>query len=82
MEQGYHRRVIPKGQLGNASKITEEYEEFIDACDQGNKVMALIELSDLLGAIDAYVRNWNMDISDLLEMTEATQRAFRTGRRK
>jgi len=35
MEPGYHKRTITKGQLGEASKIIEEAEEFADAVDQG-----------------------------------------------
>ena len=53
---GYHTRKIKKGMLGTSAKIREEYEEFVDAVQQGNVVMQLIELSDLLGAVDAYVK--------------------------
>ena len=48
---GYHLRKIAKGSPGEASKIKEELEEFLDAVDQGVKIMALVELSDLYGAI-------------------------------
>ena len=52
--KGYHVSEIPKGVLGTPSKITEEYLEFMDACEQNNPVMQLVELSDMLGAIDAF----------------------------
>ena len=48
----YHKTYIQKGELGHASKIQEEFEEFKDAYTQGSPVMELVELSDLLGAID------------------------------
>lgn len=35
------------GKFGEASKIREELDEFIDACEQGCKLMALQELSDI-----------------------------------
>jgi hypothetical protein len=80
---GYHAREIKKGELGKASKITEEYEEFLDAKEQDNPVMELVELSDLLGAIEAYTkRKYNLDLGDLMAMTRATQRAFQNGHRK
>ncbi len=53
---GYHLREIPKGVFGEASKILEEAAEFGEALEQGSKLMALIELSDMRGAIDGYIR--------------------------
>ena len=81
-EFGYHMRDIDKGVLGKRSKITEEYAEWVDACEQDCKVMELVELSDLLGAIDAYIdKNYNMNIYDLITMKDITERAFKNGRR-
>ncbi len=80
---GYHKQKIQKGELGHASKIREEYEEFGDAYEQGNPVMELVELSDLLGAIEAYtIKHFNVDLEDLIKMTRATQSAFKDGGRK
>lgn len=80
---GYHIKKIKKGNLGAVSKITEEYEEFIDAYTQWNPVMELIELSDLLGAIESYtVKKYNIDLDRLMVMTRATQSAFKDGERK
>lgn len=50
---GYHIREIPKGIHGQASKVEEEFEEFIDALEQDCIVMAFVELSDILNAIEA-----------------------------
>ena len=73
---GYHKTEIPKGKLGESSKIDEEYLEFKDALLQNNPVMALCELSDLIGAIEAYAIRYNVRLEDIIEMKNATQRAF------
>lgn len=80
---GYHLKKIEKGVLGEASKIKEEVEEFLDALDQESKIMALVELSDLVGAINAYCENHAPGISldDLKSMAKITRRAFENGRR-
>lgn len=81
-EIGYHLVAIPKGELGEISKITEEYLELIDANKQQNPVMELVELSDMLGAIESYtLKHYNINLSNLLVMTRATQRAFKNGHR-
>jgi len=77
----YHLSNIPKGTLGEASKITEEYLEFIDSLSQGNKVMSLLELSDLLGAIEKYAENFGFSLRDLEIMKCSTERAFISGAR-
>ncbi len=45
--------------------------------------MALVELSDLLGAIGAYLKKYHPSITmdDLAKMREITERAFINGRR-
>lgn len=76
-------REIAKGELYEISKIREEVEELQDAADQGVKIMELVELSDLYGAIQLYLLRHHPDISmeDLKVMSHVTQRAFRNGRR-
>jgi len=80
---GYHLRDIEKGVLGEASKIKEEIEEFLDAENQGVRLMSLIELSDAYGAINAFLERHHTSISmnDLAEMSRVTRRAFENGRR-
>lgn len=80
---GYHTREIAKGVLGEPSKIMEELAEFEDAVDQGVALMALIELSDVQGAIRAYLEKHHPTITmgDLEKMNEVTRRAFQNGRR-
>lgn len=80
---GYHLNIIPKGTYGEASKITEEYAEFVDAWGQGNSVMVLNELADLIGAIEGYLDNAfvTITLNDLIVMKDATKRAFESGHR-
>lgn len=80
---GYHTREITKGVLGEPSKIMEELAEFEDAVDQGVALMALIELSDVQGAIRAYLEKHHPTITmvELEKMNEVTRRAFQNGRR-
>jgi phosphoribosyl-ATP pyrophosphohydrolase len=78
---GYHLKKIEKGTLGSVTKIREEYEEFMDAAEQDNPLMALHELSDLIGAVEAFAKTFNVTLDNLITMKEATQRAFRDGER-
>lgn len=82
---GYHKNEIKKGVIGEVSKITEEYEEFLDALSQDQKIMQLIELSDLIGAIEQYIlkmSNGSITLEQLLSMKELTKSAFEDGSRK
>ena len=82
---GYHLTEIPRGEYGEISKILEEAAELKDAMEQGQKLMCLIELSDLLGAIEGYIEKeyeGKITIDDLFNMSYATKRAFESGRRK
>ncbi len=80
----YHLKEIPKGVYGESSKILEEVLELQDAEAQDAKIMALAELSDILGAIDGYIERHYPDISmdDLYIMAVLTARAFKSGHRK
>jgi hypothetical protein len=80
---GYHISEIPKGILGESSKILEEVLELIDAEKQECKLMALWELSDLVGAIRAYLAAHapNITLHDLQVASAITQRAFENGKR-
>lgn len=79
---GYHNKEIPRGKFGEFSKIREEFIEAEDAFEQGNKVMLLVELSDLIGAIEGYCSNHNITLNDLLKMKDATKKAFNDGTRE
>lgn len=79
---GYHWKNIPKGTVGQFSKITEEFHEALDAWNQGSKIMIALELSDLYGAMESYVETeLNLTMRDLETMSEITRRAFENGER-
>ena len=77
----YHLTTIPKGVLGEVSKIEEEFLELKDAYGQNNKVLEICELCDLVGAIEAYAQKYNLTLNDLIKMKEANKRAFQDGTR-
>lgn len=79
---GYHLIKIPKGELGEFTKIKEEFEELKDAVCQDDPVLIINELSDLIGAIEAYADKWNLSISDLKSFSDKTKSAFIDGTRK
>lgn len=80
---GYHKNKIQKGELGHFTKIREEYQEFEDAYQQNSPILELIELSDLIGAIEAYaINNYDIYLEDLIQMMESTKSAFIEGERK
>jgi hypothetical protein len=78
---GYHLTEIPKGKLGDISKIEEEMLELKDADKQKCKVMVLVELSDLYGAMEEYCKKYNLKMKDLKKFSKITKRAFKNGRR-
>ena len=81
---GYHVRTIERGVVGELSKIREELDEAIDAEEQGCNIMVLVELSDVVGAIEEYLaRHYPAThLVDLIKMSDITRRAFREGFRK
>lgn len=80
---GYHIKEITKGHIGEFSKIAEEYAELADAYFQNNDILMLVELSDLVGAIDLFVkRNYNLTIMDVVAFSNLTQSAFQDGSRQ
>lgn len=80
---GYHKRKIKKGVYGDVSKIQEEIEELLDAIEQSNRIMALVEMSDLVAAMQGFLdKNFpGFNIEDLIVMAKATDSAFKDGTR-
>jgi hypothetical protein len=80
---GYHLTNIPRGVYGESSKILEEVQELQDAEAQNARIMALHELSDIIGAVYGYLRKHfpDMKFEDLLTMANVTRRAFESGKR-
>lgn len=79
--KGYHKRIIVKAQYGTAEKVAEELEEYFDAIDQQCKIMAMHELSDVYGALEALAEKHGLTMDDLKSMSDITKRAFTNGRR-
>ena len=80
---GYHKREIKKGVLGEFSKVQEEFTELFDAFEQTDKVLQICELTDLLGAMEAFaLSEFNLTIEDLLKFSNKTKSAFEEGIRK
>ncbi len=79
---GYHQVEIEKGEIGEISKITEEYKELIDAHFQSDKIMIICELTDLIGAIEEYAKKFNLTLEDLKKFSDKTKSAFIEGSRK
>jgi len=80
---GYHKREIKKGVLGEFSKVQEEFTELFDAYEQTDKVLQICELTDLLGAIEAFSESqFKLSIEDLLKFSNKTKSAFEEGVRK
>lgn len=82
---GYHLRPIsPQGVYGEISKIEEELDELKEAMEQNNVILALVEAADLLGALEGFLEQHfdNVSLYDLQQMSDATKRAFLSGKRK
>lgn len=79
---GYHLREIKtKGVYGQVSKVYEELEEYEESMEQGNRIMAVLELSDAYGALEALALHHGFNMDDLRKMSSATKRAFTDGTR-
>ncbi len=78
----YHKKEITRGQVGYFSKIKEEFQELEDAFEQGDKILQICELTDLIGAIELYAENkFNLSLQDLINFSEKTKSAFREKKR-
>ncbi|AFU62796.1 hypothetical protein phAPEC8_00225 [Escherichia phage phAPEC8] len=80
---GYHITDIKKQSYGSIEKIKEEVEELFDAVEQDCKIMQLVELSDIIGAVEGVLEQQfpGTTLQDLIIMSNITKRAFRTGGR-
>jgi len=79
---GYHINKIPRGEYGSVSKILEEVYELIDARQQNVRIMEMLELSDIYGALEAVVEKYNLSMDDLKAMSDRTKESFKSGERK
>lgn len=73
----YHKKNIEKGNIGEFSKIKEEFEELQDAFEQNDKILQICELTDLIGAIEFFaINNFNLTLNDLIIFSNKTKEAF------
>lgn len=80
---GYHLREIEtQGVFGEPSKIREELEELEEALEQDNRILALVELADIYGALEAVAERQGTTMAEIAKMSAATNRAFLKGERK
>jgi NTP pyrophosphatase (non-canonical NTP hydrolase) len=79
---GYHKNEIKKGVIGEFSKIQEEIDELSDAIEQGDKVLQICELTDLMGAIECFsIDKFNLTLEDLIKFSNKTKESFKEGKR-
>jgi hypothetical protein len=64
---GYHINVIDKGVYGEFSKVAEEFQEVQDAWEQKCSIMAIVELSDMLGAMETFYPNFHKHLEQARE---------------
>lgn len=79
---GYHTKKIPKGKIGEFSKIKEEFLELKDAYKQKDLILVICELTDLYGAIECYVEARGFTMKDLKKFSDKTKSSFKEGKRK
>lgn len=73
---GYHVTAIKKSGILSPYKLVEESIEFVDALASGNRIMAMVELSDLYGMVKQMANRLNVTIEDIDAMSKATTGAF------
>lgn len=80
---GYHITPITKGKVGELSKVLEEVNEALDAEQQNCDVIVLLELSDVIGAIESYLElhHPTITIQSLITMKNITKKVFKEGTR-
>ncbi len=80
---GYHlRQIVTKGIYGETSKIREELEELEEAGEQKNRILQIVEISDLYGALEAVAERLGVTMLEVAAMAAATKRAFQSGERQ
>lgn len=66
----WHNRKIKKGEYGEVSKVEEELDEAKEALEQGNRLMFLIELSDIVGAVEGIIEKYGLSLEDLIKFSD------------
>jgi len=66
----FHTKEIQKGIYGELSKIKEELDEAYDAEEQGQDLMLLIELSDIIGAVEGVSKKYGFTLEQLMKFAK------------
>lgn len=75
----WHKSKIVKGELGELSKVQEELEEALDAEEQGQTLMLLFELSDIIGACGLVAAKHGMSLDDLVKFSKLRSEVAKNG---
>lgn len=67
---GFHKNIITRGVYGEISKVREELEEAEDAIQQGQTLMLLVELADIVGASAGVAAKHGLSINDLVAFAQ------------
>ena len=70
----FHKKNITKGIYGELSKIQEELDEAFEAQEQNQELMLLIELSDIIGAVEGVSKKYGFTIEQLLQFSRLRSR--------
>lgn len=62
----WHEAEIEKGVLGQLTKVREELDEAFDAEEQGQVLMLMFELSDIIGACGLVAERYGLNLDDLV----------------
>jgi len=66
----FHKKTITKGTYGELTKIQEELDEAFDAQEQNQELMLLIELSDIIGAVEGVAKRYGFTLEQLTNFSK------------
>lgn len=73
----FHVMPVRQGTYGELSKIQEELDEALDAETRGQKLLLMIELSDIIGAVAGVAERHGYSLDDLIQFSELRRNVFR-----
>ena len=75
----FHKAIIQKGIYGELSKIKEELDEAYDAESQNQDLMLLIELSDIIGAVEGVSKKYGFTLEQLIAFAKLRSKVAMEG---
>ena len=73
----FHVMPVRRGTYGELSKVQEELDEALDAETRGQKLLLMIELSDIIGAVAGVAERHGYSLDDLIQFSELRRNVFR-----